>query len=122
MHAAVRRTTGASAVEGPSVRPRGRRIRRWAGPGGRRRDADTDTARRVMPRRTLAEIITTALRDKPADTPICLVHENMTNVQATKAGTRITLGVPAHIFTPNDALWFTGELGRPADRKPKYVG
>ena len=75
-----------------------------------------------MNKRTLAEVIIEALTDQPDGTPICLVHENMMNVAKTKRGTKLTLGLPSHVFSPDDAIWFTGELGRPASRKPKYVG
>lgn len=73
-------------------------------------------------KRSLAEIIVESLTTKAADTPICLVHENMTNVRTTKAGTMVTLGLPTHVFSPDDAIWFTGELGRPENRRPKFVG
>lgn len=67
-------------------------------------------------KRTLAQILVDALKDGGADVPICLVHENMTNVRTVKAGTNVTLGLPAHVFTPNDAMWFQGDLGRPLNR------
>lgn len=73
-------------------------------------------------RRTLAEIIVAALTDQPAETPVCLVHENMIDVRSVKAGTKLTMGLPSHVFSADDAMWFTGEMGRPKERRPKYVG
>lgn len=72
-------------------------------------------------KRSYAEIVSHAFATAPERVPVCLLHENMLNVRATKAGTQVTLGVPAHIFTPDDAVWFTSERG-PTSRKPKYVG
>lgn len=72
--------------------------------------------------RTIAEIVIEALTTKAESTPICLVHENMQNVSKNKHGTKLTLGLPSHVFSPDDAIWFTGELGRSENRRPKYVG
>jgi hypothetical protein len=72
--------------------------------------------------RTLADAIVEALTTRADSTPVCLVHENLQSCKLTKRGTSITLGVPKHLFTPDDAIWFTGQLGRPDTRKPKYVG
>lgn len=76
----------------------------------------------ITARRTLAEIVVEALMSQPEKVPICYLHQNMTNVRSVKAGTNVTIGVPSHVFTPDDAVWFTGELGKPEERKPKYVG
>jgi hypothetical protein len=73
-------------------------------------------------KRTYAEIIVDAFTHSPAQIPVCLLHENMTDVKSTKAGTKLTVGIPANYFSPNDAMWFSGQLGQSAERKPKYVG
>ena len=73
-------------------------------------------------KRSYAEIIVDAFKDGGADIPVCVLHENLLNVRTVKAGTNVTLGLPSHVFTPNDAMWFTGGLGQPESRKPKYVG
>lgn len=72
--------------------------------------------------RSYTEIIVDAFRDGGGDIALCLLHENATNVRTVKAGTNVTIGIPPNLFTPNDALWFSGALGRSEARKPKYVG
>lgn len=69
--------------------------------------------------RSLGDIIRAAL----PTANLQILFECMTSAQARRkpAGTTaITFLTP--YMTPDDVLWFTGELGRPDTRKPKYVG
>lgn len=75
-----------------------------------------------MPNRSYAQIVVDAFTHAADRVPVCLLHENMLNVRTVKAGTNVTIGVPSQYFSPNDALWFSGELGKSDKRKPKYVG
>jgi hypothetical protein len=84
---------------------------------------DTPNAPATPAKRTLAEIIIAALSvDGGAAVPICYVHENLLNIQRVKAGTKLTLGIPDGLCTPDDALWFTSGPERAGRRTPKYVG
>lgn len=76
----------------------------------------------TLDKRTIAEVIIEALNEKPDGTPVVLIHENMRQISKNKRGTKLTLDLPSECFSPDDALYFTGELGRPANRRPKYVG
>jgi len=78
----------------------------------------TETARR----RSYAQIVVDAFTHAPDRVPVCLLHENLLNVRTVKAGTNVTLGLPSNVFTPNDALWFSREMGGGDSRKPKYIG
>ena len=77
------------------------------------------------PLRTLAEIITSAFVADPAGVPVVALHENLQTATKTKRGTKVTLGIPSHVFSVDDALWFSGwgsvEMGEPDRRKPQYV-
>lgn len=81
-----------------------------------------DAAPHVAPKRSYAQIVVDAFTHAADRVPVCVLHENMLDVKTVKAGTKVTLGLPSHVFSANDALWFSGDLGQPQSSKPKYVG
>lgn len=60
--------------------------------------------------------------------PVQLVHECLVGARAVRAKRREN--IPAHTrleiatqqFTPDDAMYYSGALGRPTSRKPEYIG